>query len=173
MSSIITDSEIAKILSRPKQLPKGWRSRLMNMRRRKDDHQKRSEIEVPDDDGVIIIKCRQNTLSLSDFSVILVYVDKEGNEYRLMRCNGKHPSRHTNLWEKQQGHKDHTFDVCFHVHRATQRYQEADLEIDGFAEPTDAYSDYNGALEHLVGIYGFIDPEPPAPATPDLFGGAS
>lgn len=120
---------------------------------------------------VFVIKCRQSTENPLDFSIILVWRDENGNEYRLLRCNGPHPSCHTNRWEKRKGIEGHTFGPCFHIHRATQRYQESDFEIDGFAEPTEVYSDYERAISHLVTLAGFVDPDPPRAPDPMLFGG--
>jgi len=169
MGLILTDTEIERLITLRKPLPKGWRRRLQ-LRRRRSEAQTRCQLSAPADGNDFVIKCRQSTENPLDFSVILVWRDNSGNEYRLLRCNGPHPSDHTNRWEKVQGKTDHTFGPCFHIHKATQRYQEAGLKIDGYAQPTDSYSDCHAALLHLVGACGFIDPEPPGDSHPRLFG---
>ena len=170
MSQVLTDSEIAELTARPKQLPIRWRTRL-NLRQRNGDAHRRRDLPLGNDAESFVIKCRQSAINPLDFSIVLVYLDKAKNLYRLLRCNGKHPSQHTNRWERQQGQNGHTFGPCFHIHQATQRYQEADLEIDGFAQPTEAYSDYDSALDYFVRISGCVDPEPRTPSSADLFGG--
>jgi hypothetical protein len=171
MSRILTDSEIGELVKKPKRLPKGWRSRL-RLVQRADGAQKRRALELKENKDLFIINCRQSALNPFDFSIILLYRDEKGNKFRLLRCNGKHPSWHSNRWEKGQGLADYKFAPCFHIHRATQRCQEADMDIDGYAEPTGAYSNYDAALEHFVTICGCIDPEPLGTTTPDLLGGA-
>ena len=163
---VLTDSQIEELIHRAKPLPEGWRKRL-RLRQHKGEAHKRAELQIDSNTEVFVIKCRQNSNNPLDFSIILVYKGKTGCEYRLLRCNGKHPSQHTHRWERDYGREGATFGPSFHVHRATERYQEAGLDIDGFAEPTDAYSDYFTGLEHFAQAGCFVDPERPKP---DMFG---
>ena len=39
----------------------------------------------------------------------------------------------------------------FHIHIATQRYQDLGTRKDAFAEPTDRFADFHGALRCLIG----------------------
>jgi hypothetical protein len=159
MGKVLTDVEIADLLSKQKPLPRGWRARLRLIQRRGDAHRRRDmPIEAATGER-FVIKCRQRNSNPLDFSIVLVYLDDASNEYRLLRCNGRHESEHTNQLEKWEGAADHTFLMRFHVHRATQRYQEAGFDIDHFADPTDAYSDYDAALEHFVRMSGCTDPD--------------
>lgn len=78
-----------------------------------------------------------------DFSVIVaVRVPQSNRLFRLRRYNGK-SHEHTNHIEGL------TF-YDFHIHFATERYQEIGAREDTFAEPTDRYSDINGALACLM-----------------------
>ena len=43
----------------------------------------------------------------------------------------------------------------FHIHLATERYQEIGAREDTFAEPTDRYSDIEGALACLIADANF------------------
>lgn len=80
-----------------------------------------------------------------DWSVGLVYTDYAEHSYRVLRCNGPHPTPHTNRLENV------TFTALPHIHRLTERYQaHKRTKGDGYAEPTDAYSSMEGALEHLA-----------------------
>lgn len=176
MDKILTDSEIDRLFQIPKPLPKGWRTRL-NLRDAKDRSHKKRDLPIRIEGMTFTIKCRQSAENPIDFSVILHFQDEGNNECILFRCNGKHPSAHTNKLERLAGEKDHTFEPCFHTHQATERYQQPGYRIDGYAEPTGEYTDYETALEYFVKRCGFVDPEPPEPeppepGTPDMFGGA-
>ena len=105
------------------------------------------------------IVLRQNSINMLDFSIILMFIDEDGTSYRLCRFNGRHPSLHTNKWEKQRGLPGATFHNRFHIHHATERYQVAELEIDGYAEPTQKYSSFDTALEAFIGHNGFQTPD--------------
>ena len=90
-----------------------------------------------------------------DFSIILTFRDNVGEEFNLCRYNGRHPSQHTNKLEKAEGLPNCWFRNVFHIHRATQRYQENYFAIDGYAEVTDNYSSFDTALHVFVRSNGF------------------
>jgi hypothetical protein len=90
-----------------------------------------------------------------DFSIILIFRDEDGTEFNLCRYNGKHPSQHTNKLEKSKGLPDSSFRNAFHIHMATQRYQEEGLNIDSYAEVTNEYSSFDTALRTFVRTNGF------------------
>ncbi len=78
-----------------------------------------------------------------DFSIILaVRVPQSNQLFRLRRHNGK-SHEHTNHIEAA------TF-YDFHIHIATERYQEIGAREDAYAEPTDRYGDFHGALYCLI-----------------------
>lgn len=113
------------------------------LRLRESEGHKRATIEMPRADGsMFIIKLRQNKNTLTDFSAILAYQEKGANkDFKLRRYNGKH--EHTNRLENQK-----FFD--FHIHYATQRYQDAGRKEESYAEETNRYSDIKGALTCLI-----------------------
>ncbi len=97
---------------------------------------------------------RQSRLNLLDFSVILAYRPAGSMTlFRLRRYNGK-SHEHTNSIEK------HTF-YDFHVHYATERYQLIGASEDSYAEPTDRYADFQGALSCLLEECNFEGPADP------------
>ncbi len=163
MSRVLTDNEIAALLAEAKPLPTNWASRLAVREKAGQMHRQR-ELELLGGGGhhfrVIL---RQNLLNQLDFSIILTLVDADGSEYRLVRFNGRHPSQHTNTWEKRNGLTDWSFRNRFHVHRATERYQVDGLEIDGYAEVTEGYNSFESALTEFVINNGIEAPG----ATPD------
>ena len=81
---------------------------------------------------------RQSSFNPLDFSVILAWIPAQSTSpFRLCRYNGK-SHEHTNALDSQKFYD-------FHVHRATERYQQLGLREDSFAEPTSRYQDFTVA----------------------------
>ncbi len=59
----------------------------------------------------------------------------------------------------------------FHIHMATERYQRTGNREDTYAEPTDRYSDMEGAFTCLLADCGFVVPPPPPGTQGNLFAG--
>jgi len=155
MARILTDEEIAELLQEPKQLVQNWETRLRPRPKSNFNFTQRDcEIEGKNAHMFRII-IRHNMINPLDFSIILTFQDKDGTEFNLCRYNGKHPSQHTNKLEKSKGLSDSSFRNAFHIHRATQRYQEEGLSIDGYAEVTNEYSSFDTALHTFVRTNGF------------------
>lgn len=84
---------------------------------------------------------RKNLLDPLDFSVILLYLPKEeGRGFVLRRYNGKH--FHKNHLEGNELHD-------YHIHMATERYQQAGLKPEGYAEVSNEYASVQKATECL------------------------
>lgn len=160
---VLKDLEIAALLAEPKPLPENWQRQFRTSPKSSYHHEK-SNIEIRGEAGSMFrVILRRNRINVFDFSIILVFQDKDGKKYRLLRYNGRHPSEHTNKWEKEQGLADYKLAPAFHIHRATERYQEAGLPIDGFAEVTAAYHDFPSALDRFLKDNNFqcaISPQP-------------
>lgn len=89
-----------------------------------------------------------------DFSVILaVRVPQSNQVFRLRRYNGK-SHEHTNHIEGQSFYD-------FHIHLATERYQEIGAREDTYAEPTDRYETFQDALRCLLADASFDVPSEP------------
>lgn len=156
MPRLLTDEEIDALLREPKALPPRWESRLTPHARSNERYDAR-QLDVEGEDGhKFRIIVRRAHLNQNDFSVILVFIDEDRTAYRLLRCNGKHPSQHTNRWEKHRGLSDSVIRNCFHIHDATERYQIDGLDIDGFATETSAYSSLPGAITEFIKRGGFV-----------------
>jgi len=94
---------------------------------------------------------RQSLFNTLDFSVILAYEMPRSNEvFRLRRYNGR-SHEHTNSIEQQKFYD-------FHIHQATERYQEICSMEDTYAEPTDRYPDLQGGIACMIGDCGFDVP---------------
>jgi hypothetical protein len=135
-----TDEEINRLIAENKNYDGPIEDFL---RFKESEGHKKASLELPRYDGsMFIVKLRQNKNAVTDFSAILAYQEKGANQdFKLRRYNGKH--EHTNKLEKQK-----FFD--FHVHYATQRYQDAGRAEESYAVPSDRYSDIRGALTCLI-----------------------
>jgi hypothetical protein len=103
------------------------------------------DIATPNATGQFFLFSRITEADPRDFSVGLALQSGE-NLYRLVRCNGEHPTAHRNVIEATDIPPQ-----TRHVHTATERYIKArDLRHDGFAEATQAYETIVQALDHLA-----------------------
>ena len=152
MSVSLTDEDISRLLAEAKSLPPDWRNRL-EMKSRSGHGEQQMEFLGADGSCFRVI-LRQSEHNSLDFSAILAYCAPESNAVvRLCRCNGK-SHEHTNRIEGDRFY-------AFHVHKATQRYQELGGKEDSHAEACDAYVDLRGALMHLCVICGIDVPQEP------------
>ena len=150
MPVMLTDDEIARLISEPKRLPDDYRGKIQT--RQKRGHRER-ELDLTGAGGNIFqLIIRESSMNVIDFSVILAWIPPQSSTlFRLCRYNGK-SHEHTNKIEQK------TF-YAFHVHRATERYQKSGLREDAFAEPTDRYQDLASAIQCMIQECGFELPE--------------
>jgi hypothetical protein len=141
MAVQLTDSEIGSLLTEQKPLPADYQSRLQL--RAKTGHKER-ELDITGAGGSEFqIIVRQSVFNPLDFSVILGYsIPKSSVLFRLRRYNGR-SHEHTNRIEGI------TF-YDFHIHTATERYQELGCAEEHYAETTNRYADLSGALQCLL-----------------------
>lgn len=88
------------------------------------------------------IYLRQNLIDPDHFSCGLV-INLNNEKITLLRFNGCN-HEHTNHLEKEK------FAFKYHIHRATQRYIDSNQKIDGYAYPTERYSNLEGAIKCLL-----------------------
>lgn len=152
MSAILSDKDIAILVKEKKLLPTDYRTRIQV--RPKMGHKER-ELDVKGSDGSDFrLILRQSLLNPLDFSIILAYGPPNSNQlFRLQRYNGK-SHEHTNTIER-----DRFYD--FHVHQATERYQQLGANEDAFAEPTDRFSEFHEAVSCMINNCGFEIPFDP------------
>lgn len=146
MPVLLSDNQIAALLAESKPLPPDYRSRIQTKPKR--GHRER-ELDVDGAQGnKFLIILRQSSFNLLDFSTILAWLPPQSSTpFRLCRYNGK-SHEHTNNIE------GNTF-YDFHIHRATERYQQSGSREDTFAEPTTCCQDFAGALRCLIQDCGF------------------
>jgi hypothetical protein len=128
----LTDDDIRALLAENRSLPEDY---VKHMRPTKKANMQYSQSELPvtgERGSEFKVIIRKNLMDPLDFSVILVYLPKEeGKGFILRRYNGKHI--HRNRLEGEELHD-------FHVHMATERYQQAGLKAEGYAEVSDGYA---------------------------------
>ena len=148
MAVTYSDQEIAALLQERKPLPADWRNRVRLKPKR--GHSEQQLDLTGDANSEFRIILRRSDINRLDFSVILaVRVPGSNQWFRLRRCNGRHG--HTNRIEKETFHD-------FHIHVATERYQDFGTREDAYAEPTDRYDDFEGALHCLIDEANFSEP---------------
>ena len=86
---------------------------------------------------------RKSTEDIFDFSIILRYYHQEAKTWRtLTRYNGLH-GIHKNVLEKESIED-------FHIHKITEKYQNADRKEEGYAEITKSYNTFDAALKEFL-----------------------
>ena len=152
MATLLADHEINALIQETKPLPEDWRRRFSL--KPKHGHRER-ELNITGAHGSrFSIILRESIPNPLGFSVILAYFPTTENRvFRLRRYNGKDHA-HTNTLERQ------TF-YDFHIHLATERYQNSGLREDAFAVPTDRFADFDGALRCMMEDCAFALPHDP------------
>lgn len=149
MPIIFTDEEIQKFLKEPKILPEDYHETLKLKPRY--GHNVASIKINGQDNSKFTISLRQCIQDKFNYSAILGYeIPGTSTIFRLRRYNSK-SHEHTNKIEKV------TF-FDYHVHIATQRYQENGLREDEYAIRTSSYIDLHGALQALINECSFVLP---------------
>src|SRR4030067_1874922 len=149
MAAIFSDQDISSLILERKPLPVDYRTKIQT--RPKSGHKER-ELDIEGGDGGDYrLILRQSTFNPLDFSVILAYRPPKSNQlFRLKRYNGK-SHEHTNPIEGE------TF-YDFHIHQATERYQEIGAREDTYAKPTDRFADFQQAISCMFKDCGFEMP---------------
>ena len=157
MAVIYTDNQIDALIEERKPLPANWQDRTRLKAKRGHDEQ---HLDVTGEAGTgFRLILRQSRINGLDFSVILaVLVPQSTQVFRLRRYNGR-SHEHTNQIENE------TF-YDFHIHLATERYQDIGAREDAYARPTDRYGTFRGALDCLFRDANF---SVPSKAQGDLF----
>lgn len=138
---VLNDAEISNLIRERKEFPTNYESLFQTKAKR--GHKEQELTSRKDDGSLFKIMLRQSRQNILDFSVILGYVPPNSTQiFRLRRYNGK-SHEHTNKIEKE------VFDD-FHIHMATERYQQAGFKEDKYAQVTDAYSEIHGAMDCLI-----------------------
>ena len=138
MDITYTDQEIAALIQERKVLPVNWLNTLL-----KANNKNRELIVTGDNENKFHIIARRKDIQPLDFSVIsTVVVPLSNRQFRLRRYNGW-TSPHYNSIEKEE------IDG-FHIHYATERYQQRGLAEDAYAQATNRYNNFDSAFQCLI-----------------------
>jgi hypothetical protein len=146
----VSDAEVQTLMQDPKPLPRGLHQRIQVKPKR--GHKER-ELDISGASGrEYRLILRQSDINPLDFSIILAHkIPKTNQLFRLRRYNGK-SHEHTNKLEGM------TF-YDFHIHMATERYQDSGFREDAFAEPTSRYGDFHAAVDCMLSDCRLIVPD--------------
>jgi hypothetical protein len=149
LTVLFTDAEIDALIQEAKPLGPGYLSKVRLKPKRGHKERELDLIGVNGSEFRLVL--RQSMLNVLDFSAILSFIPKSSSQlFRLRRYNGK-SHEHTNQIERE------TF-YDFHLHFATERYQASGLREDAFAQVTNRYGDFQGALDCLIQDCGLVLP---------------
>ena len=140
----LTEPEIARLVAERKILPANYREFLQLSPKR--GHREQNIDVLGEAGGDFRLILRQSLSNHLAFSVIFGYKGLP-RLFHLRRYNGK-AHLHTNKLERQ------TF-YDFHIHIATERYQEAGFAEDAFAEQSNRFVDIHSAIQCLILDCGF------------------
>jgi len=149
MVDILSDQDIERLIKEKKHLPANYQGKIQVQPKR--GHKER-ELDIKGEDGNDFrLILRQSLFNPLDFSIILVYRPPQSNIlFRLRRYNGK-SHEHTNPIEGG------TF-YDYHIHQATERYQQIGAKEDTYAERTNRFSDFHQAISCIINDCGFEIP---------------
>ena len=147
MVDILSDQDIERLVKEKKSLPSDYQGKIQV--RPKRGHKER-DLDIKGEDGNDFrLILRQSLFNPLDFSIILVHRPPQSNIlFRLRRYNGK-SHEHTNQIEGEIFYD-------YHIHQATERYQQIGAREDTYAEPTNRFSDFHQAISCMINDCAFV-----------------
>ena len=145
----LTDGEIQDLIDEPKTMGCSVDSLLSGMKSKlggKGVSHLQNSRKFPRSNGVgeWLIYLRRSKEYMFDFSCGLKFIPKGRKQaFTLIRYNGK-SHYHTNRLENENPFYD------FHIHRATEKYQNSSYGEEHYAIPTERYADIHGAFRCLL-----------------------
>lgn len=134
----LTDDRIETLLRMPKRITNPTARKVQDA-----NHDKMDYVLQSDDEAERFkLFVRQSKTVTDDFSCGLIWLPAGGESLILVRYNGG-SHEHPNHLEQTK------ISFACHVHRATERYIQANLKPESFAAETMAYQTCNGALHSL------------------------
>jgi hypothetical protein len=145
-----SDEQISRFVEEDKYLQEGWDSKIQL---RVSRGSRSWDFSVDGCDGSQFgIILRQNKFDEDNFSVILgLFPQGSKKLFHLRRYDGKDHA-HTNSIENE------ALNYVYHIHFATERYQDKGKDEDAFAVTSDRYFDLNSAFSCLLQDCNFTLP---------------
>jgi hypothetical protein len=140
----LTNKEIQAFIKEPKYIDKTFQEIFTFKNWKHKKGHKEFDYSIERNDGSsFIVKIRLNNENQLDFSVILIFNPANTNHYFILRrYNGK-SHEHKNTIEGAKFYD-------FHIHKATERYQNEGRKAEHFAEPTNSYNNVKGAMRQFI-----------------------
>lgn len=149
MSIFLSDLEIQELKEEPKIVNQHFNDFFNNLKQR-EGHKESDYSIIRMDGSQFRIKIRQSTENILDFSAILAFIPKNSNSWFILtRYNGK-SHEHKNKLEKEPKFYD------YHIHIATERYQNIGAKVEHYAKQTNRYSDIKNAFTCLIQDWNLI-----------------
>ncbi|MCA9831550.1 MAG: hypothetical protein KC495_13845 [Dehalococcoidia bacterium] len=147
---LLTDDRVREILAEPKAITEAeYRSLSRKGRRKSNRAFTEMTLEFTSESGAFRIHAQRHVSNALQFAIQLMYIDPDGNEYRLLRHAGR-SGPHTNELERQERRADTRVGDRFRINRLTERYQASQYEEDGYAESAGIqFADFDSALRTL------------------------
>ncbi len=144
----LTNKEIDDLVNEPKPVGMSTNEFMQKMKRKSGRAasflQNSHAFQRQHGEGEWLLYARINEDNLLDFSCGLGFIPKARNKvFILRRFNGK-SHQHTN---KLDGHESF---YDFHIHQATEKYQNSSYADEHYAERTDRYTRLEQALDCLL-----------------------
>jgi len=147
-----SDKDIKRLIEEEKPLPENYRS-LIQVKPKRGHSERELNVKGKENNDFRLI-LRQSLSNPIDFSIILAHQPRNSNQlFRLLRCNGK-SHEHTNTIENTKFYD-------FHIHLATERYQDIGAKEDWFATPTNGFVSFQEAIIYMLKEGNFELPTSP------------
>jgi hypothetical protein len=140
---ILTDQEIQSLIDDIKPIPSKTINGIRPQMKKERQHRECDTEIVSGSGNLFKIRVRVNENHPFDFSIILMYQDPQTNKWYILRKYNGSSHTHTNKIERTKLRG-------YHIHKATERYQQAGYNIEGYAEKTDSYSNWQDALGKML-----------------------
>jgi len=145
----LSEADIARLVAEPKRLCADPKRLALRPKR---GHEERDLALAGASGSQFRLILRRSRLNPLDFSVILAYrLPDSSRLFRLRRYNGR-SHEHRNRLEGTRFYD-------FHIHYATERYQDLGAREDAYAESADTFSTLEAARELLFAECGVLRPE--------------
>ena len=115
---------------------------LPKLRQKRGHREAHADFEGENGSDFRVVLRRSSANPLAFSVILMVRVPNRSRWFRLRRYNGSNHG-HRNLIERTRFRG-------FHMHTATERYQLAGQREDAYAEPSDRFSDFDGAVRCLI-----------------------
>jgi hypothetical protein len=157
MRRILTDIQISELLDDKKPIRRAY-VRSLKTRLTPENRSLVSKRGITSDGGrVFEISARRDCrvdMHPKRFSIVLGFT-WHGQRINLIRCNGWHAPHTNRIEENAASGVIYIPRDKFHVHYATERYQIDDMSVEYYAEPTEEYDTFEGAIEYMCDHFGF------------------